>query len=35
MQYEIGEGIGDFVTKIGRKFGLMLNFVDIREYKVN
>ena len=35
MQYEIGEGINDFVTKIGRKFGLMLNYVDIREYKVN
>jgi hypothetical protein len=33
MQYEIGEGISDFVTQIGRKFGLMLNFVDIREYK--
>jgi hypothetical protein len=35
LQYEIGEGISDFVTDTARKFGLMLNFVDIREYKVN
>jgi hypothetical protein len=33
MQYEIGEGISYFVALIGRKFGLMLNYVDIREYK--
>jgi hypothetical protein len=35
LQYEIGEGISDFVTDTARKFGLMLNSVDIREYKVN
>lgn len=32
LQYEIGEGISDFVAEIARKFGLMLNNVDIREY---
>jgi hypothetical protein len=35
LQYEIGEGISDFVAEIARKFGLMLNNIDIREYKVN
>ena len=32
LQYEIGEGISDFVAEIARKFGLMLNNIDIREY---
>ena len=35
LQYEIGEGISDFVAEIGRKFGIMLNNIDIREYQVN
>jgi hypothetical protein len=35
LQYEIGEGIDDFVVGIARKFGIMLNYIDIREYQVN